>query len=664
MIHDDKGQRKLAFAQSGYHHLTFTHRRPRAMILFRLSLRALLLLLLCVTAWTGAAEDFLPPEQAFRFDARALDERTVEVGFTVADGYYLYREQFKFAASGDGVALGQAQLPAGKVKFDETFQKDVETYRARVVVRLPVTAAPTTFRLLVTSQGCADQGLCYPPMVSAAAVQLAGFGGDGSVRVLVDEARPEVSANAALPRASTPSPSAASAVNSGDASVDGALRSGRFWVVVGVFFVAGLLLSFTPCVLPMLPILSSIIVGHGGGATATRGHGLRLALAYSLGMATVYTALGVAAGLAGEGLAATLQNPWVLGGFAVLLSLLSLSMFGAYELQLPASLRDRLATSSSRLSGGHTLSVLAMGGLSALIVSPCVAAPLAGALLYISQTRNVPLGATALFSLAAGMSVPLLLVGASAGSLLPRAGLWMETVKRFFGLLLLAVAWWTLSPVLPAALGVAGWGALLVAVAVFLRAFDRLGDAVGAFARLGQAAGIVLAVAGGAQIVGAAAGAHDPLQPLQPFARTAALSATTSTVQSLSDGRAMPGPNGNPASVFRRVSSVEELDAVLRMADRPVLLDFYADWCVSCKEMERFTFADAAVRARLDKTLLLQADVTRNSDADRALLKRFKLFGPPGIVFFDSTGRELEGVRVIGFQNPERFAKSLTSAGL
>ncbi len=613
---------------------------------------SMLLLPGVVLAAAAAAEAFLPPEQAFRFSARALDERSVEISFDVADGYYMYREPFSFAAEEVGVQLGAASIPAGKVKFDETFGKDVETYRQRVAIRLPVNAAPAAFTLTVTSQGCADAGLCYPPMQSTARVQLAGFGGDGRVSV-----QPlDTSVAVAVPAA------AAAAADSGS-GIDTALRSGRYWVVVGVFFVAGLLLSFTPCVLPMLPILSSIIVGQAGAGTTSRSRGFGLASAYSLGMALVYTALGVAAGLAGEGLAAALQNPWVLGAFALMLSLLAMSMFGFYELQLPAGLRDRLNARSSGLKGGRWAGVFAMGGLSALIVSPCVAAPLAGALLYISQTRDVVLGGSALFSLAAGMSVPLLLVGASAGALLPRAGGWMEAVKRFFGVLLLAVAWWILSPVLPAAVAVAGWGLLLLVAASMFGAFDRLGDAAGAGARLGKAFGVALALLGSAQIVGAAAGSTDALQPLLRFVQTTpppsqgtAGAAGTGTV-------AQNAPAQRPPQ-FQRVRDLAELDAVVRTAGRPVMLDFYADWCVSCKEMEHFTFSDPRVRARLDKALLLQADVTRNAPADRALLKRFSLFGPPGILFFDAQGRELAPQRVIGYQDATRFLDSLTRAGL
>ena len=619
----------------------------------RLIASVLVMLMSSVAVPATAAEDFLPPEQAFRFEARALDARNVEIVLTVANGYYLYREQFAFVGEGAGVRLGAADIPAGKVKFDETFAKNVETHRGRVVIRVPVEAAPAAFTLAVTSQGCADAGLCYPPMQSMARVQLVGYGGDGSVTLLTGEGSVK-GGNSSAPPLQSVAPKA-SAGESGASGIDGALRSGRLWVVLGVFFFAGLLLSFTPCVLPMLPILSSIIVGQTGARTS-RSRGFALALAYSLGMALVYTALGVAAGLAGEGLAAALQNPWVLSGFALMLAALSMSMFGFYELQLPASLRNRLNAGASRFKGGQWAGVFAMGGLSALIVSPCVAAPLAGALLYISQTRDVMLGGSALFALAAGMSVPLLLVGASAGALLPRAGAWMESVKRFFGVLLLAVAWWILSPVLPASIALAGWGLLLLIAASLLGAFDRMRELAGAGSRLGKAFGLALALWGAAQIVGAMSGSTDPLQPLQRLAQKTPAQGADAAVAARSAAEGAPR--------FRRVRDLAELDAVVRSAGRPVMLDFYADWCVSCKEMEHLTFSDPRVSARLDRMLLLQVDVTQNSPADRALLKGFNLFGPPGILFFDAQGQELTAQRVIGYQDAPRFLASLTNAGV
>ena len=608
-----------------------------------LRLIATLMLLFASLQAARAADEFLDPNVAFKLAARAVDERTVEVTFTVAPGYYLYREQFKFIAN--GATLGTPDIPKGKVKFDETFQKNVETHRDLVRITVPVQQAEPKFQLLVSNQGCADQGLCYPPMQRGLIVSLAGYGGDGTVRLMT--AAETAALDPSAPPAAATSAAAEGKTSSADGSgMDAALRGGKFWPVVGVFFIAGVLLSLTPCVLPMLPILSSIIVGLG--TQVSRGRGFSLALSYSLGMATVYTGLGVAAGLAGEGLAATLQNPWVLTLFAAGLVALSLSMFGVYELQLPSALTGRLTQASQRLPAGRFASVFAMGGVSALIVSPCVAAPLAGALVYLSQTRDVWLGGTALFTLAAGMSIPLLLVGASAGALLPRAGGWMTEVKRLFGLLLLGVALWTVQSILPAGLVLALWGALMICSAVMLVSYHQhrghRGELSKSLWRRSVAA--VLAVCGLLQLAGAASGGTDPLQPLSHLAARGGAAATRA------------GP------VFNAVRSVAELDNALRTSGRPVMLDFYADWCVSCKEMERFTFVDPAVQKRLAGALLLKADVTANNAQDRELLKRFQLFGPPGTIFFDAQGREVADTRVIGYQNSQRFLQTLSRAGL
>lgn len=611
---------------------------------------ALLPLMLLATTLPALADDFLDPEQAFKLSVKPQGDKTVEVSFEIAPGYYMYREQFKVEAQ--RAALGAFELPKGKVKFDETFQKEVETYRELLRVAVPVDKADGPFKLSVTGQGCADKGLCYPPLTTTFDVRVAAFGGSSSV------ARVDVPDPLAAPLQSTPTgvsaaPAAAPGNASGDAPgsesgrLDAALKSGQFWTIVGVFFVAGLLLSLTPCVLPMLPILSSIIVGSG---KATRGRGLMLAISYSLGMALVYTALGIAAGLAGEGLAATLQKPVVLSGFAIALVLFSLSMFGAYEIQLPSGLTGGLSQASQKLPAGRFFGVFAMGGVSALIVSPCVAAPLAGALLYLSQTRDVLLGGSALFALACGMSVPLLLLGASAGALLPRAGAWMDGVKHFFGLLLVGVALWTVQPVLPAAVAQGLWGALLIATAAMLGLFDAAPVAARPLAWLRKTAAVVAIVIGLAQLLGAVSGGTDTLRPLAGIG---------------AGGKPSAGATATAGELhFEPVRSVAELDAKVAAAGKPVMLDFYADWCVSCKEMERFTFTDPAVRERLSRVLLLKADVTANSADDRELLKRFKLFGPPGTIFFDAQGRELTGVRVIGFQDAPRFLSSLSDAGI
>jgi thiol:disulfide interchange protein DsbD len=597
------------------------------------------------------AADFLEPEKAFPLSATAVGPDVVELRFAIADGYYLYRERFKFEAT--GATLGEAQLPHGKVKFDETFQKDVETYRGELRIRVPVAqAAAAAFDLAVTAQGCADAGLCYPPMTQHLRTSLRAFGGNGST-VLVSEtgeplgAGPVGQANTEtglLAAAQGGSPAAvkqSEQPQAADNAVERVLRSGSWWATLGAFGLMGLLLAFTPCVLPMLPILSSIIAG---GGDVSRQRGFMLALAYSLGMAMVYTALGIAAGLAGEGLAAALQKPWVLATFGLLLFGLSLAMFDVYELRLPHAFSNHLDGASRRLPGGRLLGVFLMGGLSALIVSPCVTAPLAGALVFLSQTRDVALAGTALFALAMGMSVPLLLLGASAGAWLPSSGVWMHAVKRFFGLVLIAVALWVLQPVLPAWAQLSCWGGLLLVTGFMLRPFDANPHSGAPRVWLQRAAGVAALALGVMQLAGAASGGANPLQPLAHLA-----------------GGCEPALAPLP---FRMVHSVDELDGALAAAGRPVMLDFYADWCVSCKEMERFTFQDPAVRQRLAGALLLKADVTANTADDKALLQRFKLFGPPGTIFFNAQGVEQPALRVVGYSEARAFENTLQAVGL
>ncbi len=540
------------------------------MILVRLL--ALLVVLCAGLAHAAVNEaDLLEPEKAFRMSTRAVDDRTVEVKFDIADGYYLYRERFKFEAEpgigGANVKFGTPDFPAGVKKKDEFFG-EVETYRKQLIVLLPVekTGGGDTLKLVVTSQGCADVGVCYVPMQTRASVKLAGAG-SGTSSVPAVTQGPEL----VPPSSSTAARLSGSAT---DFDIVALFESGSFWLVLASFFGFGLLLAFTPCMLPMIPILSGIIAGEGRDLNKVRA--LILSLAYVLGMAVTYAIAGVAAAYSGTLIAAALQNPWVLSGFALVFVWLALSMFGFHDLQLPAFLQDRLSSTHHKLRGGHVASVAGMGVLSAVIVSPCVAAPLAGALLYISQTKDVLLGGGALFSMAMGMGVPLLVVGVSEGAFLPKSGRWMEKVKKFFGVLLLAVAVWIAWPV---------------------------------------------------------------ISPL-----------------------VMPRPEPHGLK-FERINSVEELNEKLRAPGKPVMLDFYADWCVSCKEMEAFTFADAKVKEKLGGMLLLQADVTANTEQHKELLKRFSLFGPPGIIFFDTRGAEIRGLRVIGYQKADRFLVVLERAG-
>jgi thiol:disulfide interchange protein DsbD len=562
---------------------------------------------------------FLPPEQAFGLELSARDSHTVLASFRVTPGYYLYRNKTTFAATDSKTTLGTPQFPAGESKNDPNFGT-TEVYHHSFQVEIPVTQADLTqpLTLNATYQGCSEDGLCYPPIEKSLTVSLAQAA------------------------SATPVPAAAAPAETENSRIADVFKQGNFWLIISFFFGAGLLLAFTPCVFPMIPILSGIIVGHGN--RITHRHAFLLSLAYVIGMSVTYAAAGVAAGLSGELLSNALQTPWVLGGFALLFVALSLSMFGLYELQLPSALQSRLTDTSNKLHGGHFGSVFAMGALSAIIMSPCVAAPMAGALLYISKTHDALLGGSALFALALGMGVPLLLIGTSAGALMPKAGAWMEAVKRFFGVLMLAVAIWIVSPLLPVSVQMGLWAALLILSAAFLHVLDRLPPNASGWRKLWRGVGVLLLLTGIAYLVGALSGARDILHPLETLGRAKAEA---------------------PAGLrFERIKSSAELDNRLAQSNgKLVMLDFYADWCVSCKEMERFTFSDPKVQAKLRDAVLLQADVTANDADDKALLKRFGLFGPPATLFFSPDGKERSDFRVTGYQDAVQFLGSLQQAG-
>ena len=734
------------------------------------------------------AEEFLDPDVAFKFSARALDANTLEARWQIADGYYMYRDKFKFEVAGGN--LGTPSLPAGKVKEDENFGK-VETYRKDVRIALPIQRTPgtTAVTLKATAQGCADAGLCYTPQTTSVSIKLpalvstaaaaplpaappaasasptsalAGLRSLGGMEEMPkilppDEAflvaaamtdaqqvkieytltphtylyrdklayvvkspadvkvasvdtpagdvkddpsfgRTEVyhenfAATVTLSRAlaadeklvmdaswqgcneavgicyppinrdfelvSTGAVAATAAAVSGSpvapstaadesdtSRIERVLKGGSFWAVVATFFGLGLLLALTPCVFPMIPILSGIIAGQGKELTKTSG--FLLALAYVLGMAITYALAGVAAALSGTLISNALQNPWALGIGSGIFVLLALSMFGFFELQLPSFIQSKFSDASNKMKGGNFAGVFIMGVLSAVIVGPCVAPPLAAALAFIAQTGNTTLGGVALFVLALGMGVPLLLVGLSAGALLPRAGGWMNAVKYFFGVMMLAIAIYLISPIIPAWINMVLWAVLLIASAVYLHALDPLPAHAHGWARLWKGIGVVLLIGGLAIILGMLAGSRDLLQPLDVFKG--------------GSGGAMAAEQ--KGLTFEKVKDVAELEARLETAktdNRPVMLDFYADWCVSCKEMERFTFSDPKVQARLQNMLLLKADVTANTDADKALLKRFNLFGPPGLIFWNTAGEQSD-FKVIGFEKPDKFLASIDSA--
>ena len=583
----------------------------------------------------GAGENqFLEPDQAFMVTVDQAGPDALVARFQVADRYYLYHDKFSFKLGGEGVALGPVTVPHGVIKEDPNFGK-VEIMHGAFQVRLPLIRTDSAIhqvQLTLGYQGCAEDGICYPPIKKTLPVDLAATlatTGGGAV----------AAGPAATTDGGTPSVSALSETD----RITHLLQRGISPLLLLSFFGFGLLLAFTPCVFPMVPILSGIIVGHGGAMTTRRALGL--SAVYVLTMALTYAVAGVAAALLGRNLQAAFQQPAVLIAFAAVFVVLAFSMFGFFNIQLPSALQSRLAAISHHQRAGTVHGVAVMGVLSAIIVGPCVAPPLAGALVYIGQSGNAWLGGAALFVLALGMGAPLLLVGASAGTLLPRAGAWMEAVKRFFGFVMLGVALWFLERVFPGPMIMVLWAILVLVAAAFLGAFDRLEAASSGWRRVGKGLGLALALYGAALIVGAAAGGSDLIRPLGSL-NLAADEATDA-----------------PALHFLPVRGHDGLQQALQDArGRPVMLDFYADWCVECKQFERETLADPGVRRDLSKVVLLRADVTANDDADQALLKEFGLYGPPAILFFDGAGRERRGQRLQGFVPPQPFLQHLRIA--
>ncbi len=599
-------------------------------------------------AFSSPAEpEFLPPEEAFKLAVAPGANGNLDARFRVTKDYYLYRDKIKFTVTAPaGARVASLDMPKADQKNDPNFGKMFVYHKDfNVTIHLAdVPAGTTRVKLDATYQGCSEKGICYPPQDQTFEVDLGAPAAVAAVPAADPVTAPsEPAAAETAPAAAKPAPAAAQEDTSDTGNVTAILQGGNYWLVVVSFFGFGLLLSLTPCVFPMIPILSGIIVGQGQQITKRKG--FLLSLAYVLGMAVTYALAGVAAGLSGTLISNALQNPWALGTGAAIFVALAMSMFGFFELQMPSFLQSRFTEASNRIQGGRFFSVFVMGAISALIVGPCVAAPLAGALLYISQTGDVVLGGVSLFSLALGMGVPLLLVGLSAGALLPRAGAWMDAVKRFFGVALLAVAIWLISPLLSEIAQMFMWAALLIISAMYLHALEPLAVNARGFTRFWKGIGLIALVAGVALLLGALGGSRDLLQPLSVYKGGVANAATEAAHLK-----------------FQRVKNLAELEAAVQgAAGRPVMLDFYADWCVSCKEMERFTFTDAKVQAHLKDALLLQADVTANSADDKALLARFKLFGPPGIIFFDKTGAEV-AYRVVGYEAPEKFLASLGKA--
>lgn len=595
------------------------------------------LLSLFITATAQAAgssffntsnSDFLPVEQALPFNYTS-DANAVVLSWDIAPEHYLYKNRIKVTALTEGVTIGKPQFSLPGTLTNDEFFGEMTVFFDPVEARYPITLPEgvTEANVQVSFQGCAEAGLCYPPQ-NHDVLYYPGSGNSQSA------ASTPSSTNSAALKATTDTNSAS--------GLAGFLSSKSIWMIAGLFFLLGLGLTFTPCVLPMVPIISSMVSGQN---TRTTAHALLLSGSYVLGMAITYAAAGVITGLLGASfnLQAQLQSPWVLGVFATLFVVFALSMFDLFEIQLPRFIREPLNDASHRLTGGRVLGIFGIGALSALVVSPCVSAPLAGSLLYISTTQDAVIGGVALLSLGLGMGVPLILVAVGGRKLLPTSGRWMTTVKHFYGVMLLAVAIWLIERLIPAWAGLTLWGLLITITAVQLGAFDA---AKAGWGRTRKGLGLVMFAYGLALLAGAVSGATDPLRPLAPF------TASTGAIQASTQAHAN----------FQQTENPEEIRTLLAKAAKSgqaVMLDFYADWCISCKVMERNVFNQPEVTQALKNYTLLQIDMTDNTPDQQAFLDELGLFGPPSILFYGSSGQELTQARILGEMNKRQFLAHL-----
>ena len=598
---------------------------------------------------SSSQDDLLPPELAYLPQISSANFQNIGVRWFIEPGYYLYRHKLSFEIENlPDAVISAVNLDPGVDQHDEFFG-DVKVFRDSANARIDISGVnadtlTTGSNLIISYQGCADIGVCFPP-------------GKVSLPLSFDANSPDAPIVAA---------SVFSAPNSGDASEQliatsttratapegqseqdrlfTMLSNNSLWLTVATFFGFGILLAFTPCVLPMVPILSSLIVGQGDKISTFRA--FQLSLIYVLVMATTYAIVGVIVGLSGYNVQAFLQNPWVLSGIAALFVVLSLSMFGFYELQMPVRLQEKLTKWSNKQGGGQVSGVAAMGFISTLIVGPCITAPLAGALIYIAKTGDAVIGGAALFALGLGMGAPLLLIGTSAGKFVPKAGAWMNAVKYVFGIIMLGMAVYMISRFIPSSVTMALYGVLALFSGIYFGATDTLTRDSSGWQRFGKGLGLVVLLYGVALLIGALSGNGSYTTPLRGIA-----SNSTNGASSEEHGLA-----------FAPVKSVSELNQIVALAsreNRPVMLDFYADWCISCKEMEAFTFTDSTVQDLLRNAVVIQADVTANDDLDQEMLKHFDLFGPPGIIFYDTEGYEIRSARVVGFMSADKFSSHI-----
>lgn len=572
------------------------------------------------------ANNFLMPDEAFKPKVSKIDDSNIAIDIELADKIYLYSDKVKITDIDENDEIFFASI-----EMDKPIEHDGESvFEKNPHIKIALAKSGDVdvvknIQIKLEFQGCSSAGLCYEPIEKVFDVE-------------IDSSKLNISEQKLIAKAAKSEQTQQSETD----KIASVIEGGSLWFIILSFFGFGLLLALTPCVFPMIPIISSVIVSQGGTETKKA---FWMSVVYVLSMAIAYTIAGVLAGLFGANLQAAMQTPWVITLFSLVFIVLAMSMFDLFELQIPNAIQSKITQIGGQKGG--MIGVAIMGFLSALIVGPCVAAPLAGALIYIGQTGDALLGGVALFALSIGMGVPLIAVGTSAGKFMPRPGAWMDVVKSIFGVMLLGVSIWMISRVIDENISMMLWGGLAVFVAINIGALEPIKDGCMRCAAANRKAlGIIVLLYGMSLLLGGMSGAKDPLHPLDPFLPNKNVAVASSDVKTHNS--------------FEKIRSLEELEAILdENRGKKVMVDFYADWCSACKELEAKTFSDEGVKDLMDDFVLVQVDVTANDEASKTISSRFGIFGPPAILFFDESGERMKSKDIVGFKDPQEFSKHL-----
>ncbi len=596
------------------------------------------------------AVGFLQPDEAFKPSAKMVDPKTIGVEMIMGDQIHIYADKLKVtdADKNDGIDFKTVTMAKPTQLDGENVYESSPAIRI-ALLKTKELSGEKKVKIKLSYQGCSSAGLCYEPMdktlevtLDADAIAMKQSSEPSSVQKESVAATKAIEASPISEVKTEPKKEPTIQPKGSETDqIAGVIKGGSLWFIILSFFGFGLLLALTPCVFPMIPIISSVIMAQGTGLGTKKA--FWLSVVYVLSMAVAYTIAGILAGLFGANLQAAFQTPWIITLFSLIFVVLAMSMFDLFELQIPNAIQSKITKVSGSQSG--VLGIAIMGFLSALIVGPCVAAPLAGALIYIGQTGDAFLGGVALFSLSIGMGVPLIAIGTSAGKFMPRPGVWMDNVKSIFGVMLIGISIWMISRIIDENISMMLWGGLAIFVAINIGALEPIrGRCIRCQRANKKALGIIILLYGMSLLLGGMSGAKDPLHPLDPFLPSKAVAESTVAAH----------------KSFQKITSIEQLDAILaENKGKRVLVDFYADWCTACKEFESRTFSDEQVKGAMDKFVMVQVNLTANDDAAKKISSKYGIFGPPAILFFDEQGNRLKNEDIVGFKEPKEFLNHL-----